>query len=163
MHVDCLRRPCDAAVLRDRGANLHGVFHEFFVGDFIQLIREGGAPVARQPVVGYVVSRQVVECITERVGFAEQRAVHGKAAVEGRAPHEEKLRVRQRTMNRSEVQIVHGELFHDLLGRHGPVGEPCIVCGNSVRISGRCTQENVSAVIGRGRQQGAGKILGFPI
>ena len=52
-------------------------------------------PVIHQSFVGGVVPRQVFEIVAERVGLAEQCAVHGKAAVERRASHEQELRLRQ--------------------------------------------------------------------
>src|ERR1700685_33175 len=51
LHLDRLRAPGEAAVLRQGGAQARRIRHEFLVDDLVDALAEARAPVAHEPLV----------------------------------------------------------------------------------------------------------------
>ncbi len=163
MDLDGLLVPFQPAILGNPGPTRDGSVNEVFVPDFVERCSQRGAPVIHQALVGGVVLGEVVEVITERIGFAKQHSIHCEAAVDGLSIHQDQLGARHRAMDGAQVQIVHRQLLDDGAGQRIATGQQLIASRNGGGIGSCRAGEYIASISRCSGEQRLTEILGFAV
>src|ERR1700722_2130999 len=103
LNVDRLVRPCKATLARQLGALPTRLSHEVLVDDLYKLLAEKRPPVAHQPLIGRVVTREILKVIAKRIGLTKQRAIHRETAIQWRAAQKHDICLWKRAPNRPYI------------------------------------------------------------